>query len=105
MKKIKEHILNNILSYTILYILIITSFHLILSLNELMFRNWIVYISTIVIVIGLTTGIIQLALKAKKKAIKYIIVVLFVIIPLIISPYIYFFLRVAGRSLPTRIYC
>lgn len=93
MKIIKAHLPNNILSYTILYILVISSLHLILLFNELMFRNWVYIITIFIVIFGFFIGIIQQILKIKKQKLKCVLLSIFIIMSSIISLYIFPFLQ------------
>ena len=91
MEKIKKYIPKIILLDTIIYTLIIVALYFILSFFKLMFREWIYIVSTIIIVIGFILGIIQLLLKIKKKIIKYSLISIFIILLLLSTPIVHFF--------------
>ena len=86
MKSIKKYILKYILLYPILYTLIIVSLHYILTIFGLMFREWVYYLSVIIVIVGLIIGIIQLILKIKIKTLKVIGMCIFSILLLLILP-------------------
>lgn len=91
MGKIKKYIPRIILLDTILYTLIIAALNSILPLFDLMFREWIYFVSAIVIIIGFVIGVIQLLLKIKRKFVKVILISIFIILFLLSTPIIYFF--------------
>ena len=62
MRKIKQ----NSIIFVILYGLIFYSINFILSINNIVFMNWIYYFSNGIIILGSIIGIYQLILKLKK---------------------------------------
>ena len=91
MDKLKKYIPRIVLLDTILYILIIVALYIILSFFGLMFREWIVIGSVIIIIVGLVVGTIQLLLKIKKKVVKWVLISIFTILLLLSTPMIYLF--------------
>lgn len=67
MGKIKKYIPRVILLDIILYTFLLVILFFILSLFNLMFREWIYIVSAIIIIVGFVIGIIQLLLKIRKK--------------------------------------
>lgn len=63
MRKIKQ----NSIIFVILYGLIFYSINFILSINNIVFMNWIYYFSNGIIILGSIIGIYQLILKIKNK--------------------------------------
>ena len=61
MRKIKQ----NSIIFVILYGLIFYSINFILSINNIVFMNWIYYFSNGIIILGSIIGIYQLILKIK----------------------------------------
>ena len=63
MRKIKQ----NSIIFVILYGLIFYSINFILSINNIVFMNWIYYFSNGIIILGSIIGIYQLILKIKNN--------------------------------------
>ncbi len=87
--KIYKHIKKYILIYTGIYILLYIGLCITLPLYELKFRSWINIVSIVIIIGGIVVGVLQLLMKIKIKAIKYVLVSIFCIIALISSIYIH----------------
>lgn len=75
----------------IIYALIIVALYFILPFFNLMFREWIYIVSAIVIIGGFVIGVIQLLLKIKKKFVKVVLISIFIILFLLSTPIMYFF--------------
>ena len=80
-----------VLSYTILFALVVVVLDFVLSFFNLMFREWIIIGSAVIIMIGLVIGILQLLLKIKKKFVKRILISIFVALLVLSAPMIYLF--------------
>lgn len=87
MKKLKK----SVLFYTILYAILLYTLYLILEKFNLMFRQWINVISFIIIGTGSIIGVGQVIFSINKKWLKTILGIVFVILLVIISPFVYMF--------------
>ena len=94
--KIYKHIKKYILIYTGIYILLFIGLCITLPLYELKFRSWINIVSIVIIIGGIVVGVLQLLMKIKIKAIKYVLVSFFCIIALISSIYIHIIFAFIG---------
>lgn len=90
MEKIKKYIPKIILLDTIIYTLIIVTLYFILSSFKLMFREWIYIVSAVIIIGGLVAGIIQLLLKIKEKVLRNVLIGIVIILLLLSTPIIFF---------------
>ena len=90
MEKIKKYIPQIILLDTILYMLIIVTLYFILSSFKLMFREWIYIVSAVIIIGGFVAGIIQLLLKIKEKILRNVLIGIVIILLLLSTPIIFF---------------
>ena len=90
MEKIKKYIPKIILLDTIIYTLIIVALYFILSSFKLMFREWIYIVSAVIIIGGLVAGIIQLLLKIKEKVLRNVLIGIVIILLLLSTPIIFF---------------
>lgn len=90
MEKIKKYIPKIILLDTIIYTLIIVALYFILSSFKLMFREWIYIVSAVIIIGGLVAGIIQLLLKIKEKVLRKVLIGIVIILLLLSTPIIFF---------------
>lgn len=90
MEKIKKYIPQIILLDTILYMLIIVTLYFILSSFKLMFREWIYIVSAVIIIGGFVAGIIQLLLKIKEKVLRNVLIGIVIILLLLSTPIIFF---------------
>lgn len=91
MGKLKRYIPRSILLDTILYAFIFVALYFILSLFKLMFREWVVIVSAIIIIVGFVIGMIQLLLKSKKKVVIGVLISIFIVLFLLSTPIIYLF--------------
>lgn len=91
MGKLKKYIPRSILLDTILYAFIFVALYFILSLFKLMFREWVVIVSAIIIIVGFVIGMIQLFLKSKKKVVIGVLISIFIVLFLLSTPIIYLF--------------
>lgn len=91
----KKDILNkfkkSVLFYTIVYTSIFVIINLILNIFDMNYREWIYIVSLFLIGGGFVIGIIQLLCKIKRKVLRIISVVLFIIVLIPISLYTYVF--------------
>ena len=86
MRKIKQ----NSIIFVILYGLIFYSINFILSINNIVFMNWIYYFSNGIIILGSIIGIYQLILKIKNKIKKNVFIIIMTIFSsIVICMYIY----------------
>ena len=86
MRKIKQ----NSIIFVILYGLIFYSINFILSINNIVFMNWIYYFSNGIIILGSIIGIYQLILKIKNKIKKNVFIIIMTIFSsIVICIYIY----------------
>ena len=86
MRKIKQ----NSIIFVILYGLIFYSINFILSINNIVFMNWIYYFSNGIIILGSILGIYQLILKIKNKIKKNVFIIIMTIFSsIVICIYIY----------------
>ncbi len=90
MEKIKKYIPQIILLDTIIYTLIIVALYFILSSFKLMFREWIYIVSAVIIIGGFVAGIIQLLLKIKEKVLRNVLIGIVIILLLLSTPIIFF---------------
>ena len=90
MEKIKKYIPKIILLDTIIYTLIIVALYFILSSFKLMFREWIYIVSAVIIIGGFVAGIIQLLLKIKEKVLRNVLIGIVIILLLLSTPIIFF---------------
>lgn len=90
MEKIKKYIPQIILLDTIIYTLIIVALYFILSSFKLMFREWIYIVSAVIIIGGFVAGIIQLLLKIKEKVLRKVLIGIVIILLLLSTPIIFF---------------
>lgn len=74
-----KNILKSVLIYTIIYISIFVIINFILNVFDMNYREWIYFVSLILIVIGLIVGTIQLLCKIKKKILKRSLIGLFIV--------------------------
>lgn len=81
MNKIRKYIPKIVILDTAIYIWIFVMLHLILQCFGLKFREWVYWMSVLLMMMGFITGIIQLILKFKKRIVKICIMGTFVIIP------------------------
>ena len=79
MKKIFYKFKKSILMYTIVHFCIIIIINLILNAFNMNYREWIYLLSLILCSIGFFVGMIQLLWKIKKKTVKIIVIILFII--------------------------
>lgn len=91
MKNIFNKSRRSVLMYTIIYICIFVIINLILNAFNMNYREWIYFLSLILISIGFVIGIIQLLRKIKKKIIKIIAIILFIIVLIPCALYTYIF--------------
>ena len=89
MNKIRKYIPKIVILDTAIYIWIFVMLHLILQCFGLKFREWVYWMSVLLMMMGFITGIIQLILKLKKRIVKICITSTFVILLLISSPIFY----------------
>ena len=89
MNKIRKYIPKIVILDTAIYIWIFVMLHLILQCFGLKFREWVYWMSVLLMMMGFITGIIQLILKLKKRIVKICIMSTFVILLLISSPIFY----------------
>lgn len=89
MNKIRKYIPQIVILDTAIYIWIFVMLHLILQCFGLKFREWVYWMSVLLMMMGFITGIIQLILKLKKRIVKICIMSTFVILLLISSPIFY----------------
>ena len=88
MRKIKQ----NSIIFVILYGLIFYSINFILSINNIVFMNWIYYFSNGIIILGSIIGIYQLILKIKNKIKKNVFIIIMTIFSsIVICIYIYIY--------------
>ncbi len=90
MEKIKKYIPQIILLDTIIYTLIIVALYFILSSFKLMFRECIYIVSAVIIIGGFVAGIIQLLLKIKEKVLRNVLIGIVIILLLLSTPIIFF---------------
>lgn len=90
-KNIFYKLRKNILFYTILYLLAFVIINIILNAFDMNYREWIYFLSLILIGVGFITGIIQLLCRIRKKNLKIIAIILFIIvlIPCLFYTYIF----------------
>ena len=74
-----------VLSYTILFALVAVVLDFVLSFFKLMFREWIVIGSAVIIMAGLVIGTVQLLLKIKKKVVKGILQYLLMLLNMLLK--------------------
>lgn len=91
MKKFLNKLRKNILMYTIIYICTFIIINLILNIFNMNYREWIYLVSLILIGMGLVIGVIQLLCKIKKKIVKIIAIILFIIVLIPCGLYTYIF--------------
>ena len=101
MNKIRKYIPKIVILDTAIYIWIFVMLHLILQCFGLKFREWVYWMSVLLMMMGFITGIIQLILKFKKRIVKICIMGTFVILLLISSPI--FYLIVGFRYTPEHV--
>lgn len=91
MKKIFNKLRKSVLIYIAIYICMLVIINLILKNFNMNYREWIYFLSLILIIMGFIIGIIQLLLKIKKKFVKINAIILFIIIliPCIFYAYIF----------------
>lgn len=91
MKKIFNKLRKSVLIYIAIYICMLVIINLILKNFNMNYREWIYFLSLILIIMGFIIGIIQLLLKIKKKIVKINAIILFIIIliPCIFYAYIF----------------
>ena len=70
MNKIRKYIPKIVILDTAIYIWIFVMLHLILQCFGLKFREWVYWMSVLLMMMGFITGIIQLILKLKKRIVK-----------------------------------
>lgn len=79
MKKIISKIKNHIFLTTVIFTLLFLLISFILYKNNILFRQWVYYLSGLLIYVGLILGITQLIRKIKNKIAKLISSVIFII--------------------------
>lgn len=91
MKNIFNKLRKSVLMYTIIYICIFVTINIILNAFNMNYREWIYFLSLVLISIGFVIGIIQLLWKIKNKIVKIISFILFIIvlIPCVLYTYIF----------------
>lgn len=90
-KKFFNKLKKSVLLYTIIYICIFVIINLILNAFNMNYREWIYFLSLILVSIGFDIGIIQLLWKIKKRTVKIIAITLFIIILIPCALYTYIF--------------
>ena len=85
MDKLKK----SVLFYTILYVILFSISYLILKKFDLMFRQWVSIISFIIIGSGCVIGIGQVIFFINKKWLKITLGIIFAILLVVISPFVY----------------
>ena len=70
MNKIRKYIPKIVILDTAIYIWIFVMLHLILQCFGLKFREWVYWMSVLLMMMGFITGIIQLILKFKKRIVN-----------------------------------
>ncbi len=83
-----------ILFYWFLYLFILVASREILLKCNMEYRGWVYMVSWGVFIIGFIVGIIQLILRIKKKSIKIIGIIVFIILIMFCSPYVLLFFAV-----------
>lgn len=91
MKNFFNKLRRSVLMYTIIYICIFIIINLILNVFNMNYREWIYFLSLILISIGFVIGIIQLLWKIKNKIVKIIAIILFIIVLIPCALYTYIF--------------
>lgn len=84
--KTLKNISKNLLFDTLLYILFFIVLSFLLFSFNLMFREWVILFSALIILFGLVIGTIQFLLKIKKKSLKRVLITLFIIFLFLSTP-------------------
>lgn len=95
MKNIFKKLRKSALLYTIIYVCILITTDSILNIFNMNYREWVLILSFILIVIGFIIGIIQLICKIKNKIIKILTSIVFVIILIPCAFYTFIFCSIA----------
>ena len=83
-KKIKSNILFSVFVYAVGFIFLL----FIMSFLKLNFRQWVYIASFIIVGLGGIIGVFQLLFKIKKKGLKILLSIIFIIALIFISPYV-----------------
>ena len=87
-----------ILFYWFIYLIALILSREILLICHMEYRGWIYTVSEFALIIGFIVGIIQLILRIKKKSIKIIGMVLFIVLIIFCSPYVLLFFAVTCQE-------
>ena len=87
-----------ILFYWFIYLIALILSREILLICHMEYRGWIYTVSGFVLIIGFIVGIIQLILRIKKKSIKIIGMVLFIILIIFCTPYTLLFFALTSAE-------
>ena len=87
-----------ILFYWFIYLIVLILSREILLICHMEYRGWIYTVSGFALIIGFIVGIIQLILRIKKKSIKIIGMVLFIVLIIFCSPYVLLFFAVTCQE-------
>lgn len=87
-----------ILFYWFIYLIVLILSREILLKCNMEYRGWIYSVSGFVFIIGLIVGIIQLILRIKKKSIKIIGMILFIILIIFCTPYTLLFFAITSAE-------